>query len=370
MTTVTETAGTLRHRLADHLREIGALSSDRWHEAFAVVPREVFVPQFSARDVAGAPRTFHAGDEGYLEAVYRDASLVTQVDAHGTASSSSSQPSLMARMLEALRAEPGMTVLEVGAGTGYNAALLSHALGGGAVVSVDIDPDLVAAARQALKAAGYRPTLVCGNGADGHPERAPYDRLIATCGVPRVPRAWRAQVRPGGAMVVNVGLGLARLCVGEDGSAAGSFLDYSAFMPIRYAPTASAATADQVLRETAGGGDRVEARWPEGMSERAVVALRSLTMPGLREVTLSHALGDETVWLDRASWTRVRHRGDGRVTVVESGPRRLWAELVEVAERWAADGRRELTSYELLVDPDGAHWLRMAGAAGPGRRLA
>ncbi len=365
-TTATETAEPLRRQLADHLRDTGALVSDMWHSAFAEVPREEFVPQFTYRKADGSQSSCQAGDDGYLEAVYQDASLITQTDAQGTATSSSSQPSLMARMLEVLQVTSGMSVLEVGAGTGYNAALLAHALGDAAVVSVDIDPELVAGARQALEAAGYRPAVVCGNGAHGHPERAPYDRLIATFGVPRLPGAWLDQVRPGGVMVVNVGLGLARLHAGEDGGAAGRFLDYSAFMPIRSETGSVAATAGDVLQETSGGGDRHETWWPHGLEARPVVALRSLTMPGVREVTLHLDDGDEYVFLDRASgsWARARRRGDGQAVVVESGPRRLWGELVAVVDLWTSHGRPELTSYELAVTPDGRHTLTVAGSEG------
>jgi protein-L-isoaspartate(D-aspartate) O-methyltransferase len=79
---------------------------------------------------------------------------------------------------------PGQRVLEIGAGTGYNAALMAHIVGGsGEVVTVDIERDLVDAARDHLEAAGFgRVRVVLGDGGDGHPGGAPYDRIILTVG--------------------------------------------------------------------------------------------------------------------------------------------------------------------------------------------
>jgi len=137
------------------------LASPRVAAAFAEVPRERFIPDLLER-------------EG-LEAVYRDEAVVTKRDARGMPLSSSSQPAIMAKMLELLDLRPGQRVLEIGAGTGYNAALLSHIVGSaGQVTSVDVDPELARAARRALRDAGVRATVVSGDGRDGHHGRAPY----------------------------------------------------------------------------------------------------------------------------------------------------------------------------------------------------
>jgi protein-L-isoaspartate O-methyltransferase len=89
----------------------------------------------------------------------------------------------MARVLEDLELADGMRVLEVGTGTGYNAALLSHRLGAQHVHSVDIHPCLIAAARNRLANLGYHPRLAAVDGTAGWPDHAPYDRIIATCSV-------------------------------------------------------------------------------------------------------------------------------------------------------------------------------------------
>src|ERR1700733_1021847 len=138
------------------------------------------------------------------EAAYRDDAIVTKRDEAGQPISSSSQPAIMAIMLVQLDLAPGHRVLEIGAGTGYNAALMSYIVGpSGQVTSVDIDPELVQTAREHLARAGFGAvTVTCADGAGGDPGHAPYDRIIATVGVSDLAPAWRAQAVPRGRIVV------------------------------------------------------------------------------------------------------------------------------------------------------------------------
>jgi len=168
--------------------------------------------------VAGALRSVprHLFLPGVAPALaYRDEAIVTKRDPAGRPLSSSSQPALMAAMLAQLDLAPGQRVLEIGAGTGYNAALIRHIVGpSGLVVSIDIDQDLVEAARRQLAAAGYHDVVVlCRDGADGAAEYAPFDRLIVTVGVSDLSPAWPAQLGPAAAMVVPVEVGGPMLCV-------------------------------------------------------------------------------------------------------------------------------------------------------------
>ena len=107
----------------------------------------------------------------------------------------------MAAMLDALDVERDNRVLEIGTGSGYNAALLSEYLDSGNVSTIDIDTGLVALARDRLAAAGYHPTVAVADGLDGYPANAPYDRIMSTCQTWRLPDAWIRQVRPGGRIV-------------------------------------------------------------------------------------------------------------------------------------------------------------------------
>ena len=162
-------------------------------DAFLEVPRELFVPEYAA--------------EQGLAAVYRDESILTKRNPSGVALSSSSQPAIMALMLEQLQLEQGMKVLEVGAGTGYNAALLSVLVGRrGRVVSVDVDPEIARGARRGLRAGGYRASIVVGDGREGFSDWAPYDRIIITASSDSVPVAWFEQLKPNGLLEVPLRL--------------------------------------------------------------------------------------------------------------------------------------------------------------------
>ncbi|GIF50609.1 protein-L-isoaspartate(D-aspartate) O-methyltransferase [Asanoa ferruginea] len=189
----------LRERLVDVLRDDGGLTRDDVIQAFATVPRELFLADGFHLGEAGFLRP---GDDGFLAAAYRNDALVTKFD-DGRPVSSSSQPSLMALMIEALGVAPGMRVLEIGAGTGYNAALMAHI--GAAVTSVDVQPDVAARAAAALDRAGVTGARVrVGDGYLGEPSGAPYDRVIVTVGITGVSPHWLAQLVPGGLMLAPV----------------------------------------------------------------------------------------------------------------------------------------------------------------------
>jgi protein-L-isoaspartate(D-aspartate) O-methyltransferase len=168
------------------LERSGAVHSRSVRRAFQATPRELFVPEIVARD--GLP------------AIYRPAlALATAIDSRGMAISSSSAPIIMGLMLEALQLSPGQRVLEVGAGTGYNAALLKYLVGDeGRVTSIDIESSFARQARRALAQAGYSCRIVAGDGRDGWSQGAPYDRIMVTAASDTVPQAWRDQLVDGG----------------------------------------------------------------------------------------------------------------------------------------------------------------------------
>ncbi|WBO66299.1 methyltransferase domain-containing protein [Streptomyces camelliae] len=211
-----------------------------WREAFAAVPRHLFVPYYYVAGPRGYERRWGESPdprarERWVRGAYADAPLATRLR-DGELVSSSSQPSLMARMLVALRVEDGNRVLEVGAGTGWNAALLAHRLGADDLVTtIDLEPEITESARRHLEAAGHRPVVVVtGDGARGVPERAPFDRIIATCALPTVPRAWLAQCRPGARILTPLATGVLALTVRDPAHAEGRFLPTAAyFVPLR-----------------------------------------------------------------------------------------------------------------------------------------
>ena len=177
-------------RLIETLLADGSLKSPRVEAAFRSVLRDQFLP--------GTP----------LEEVYSTKAVVTHRSPDGMPTSSSSDPRIMARMLEQLDVQPGHHVLEIGAGTGYNAALLSHLSGeAGTVTTVDIDPILTAAAAENLRRAGIGGVeVVTGDGWAGAASDAPFDRIEATVGVWDLSPAWIDQLRQGGVLEVPLWL--------------------------------------------------------------------------------------------------------------------------------------------------------------------
>lgn len=179
-------AARLRNALVDKIRESGYARTPVVENALRTVPRHLFVPD--------AP----------LEDAYANTQVNVKYDTDGTSISCASQPGVVALMLDQLEAQPGERILELGAGTGYNAALLAHLVGEtGHVTTIDVDDDLVEGARAHLATAGFANVeALTRDGALGHAEGAPYDRIIATVGAHGVPHAWMQQLASGGRLVV------------------------------------------------------------------------------------------------------------------------------------------------------------------------
>jgi protein-L-isoaspartate(D-aspartate) O-methyltransferase len=188
---MTADTGSLRLALVEELCRRGLIRSPAVRDAFSRVPRERFVPEVV--------------EQRGLAAVYRDEALVTRHSPQGVAISSSSQPAIMAAMLESLDLAPGLRVLEIGAGTGYNAALLAEL--GGQVVALDVDAELADLARRRLADGGAGVEVAVGDGMEGWPQGAPYDRIIVTATPPSIPAVWRDQLREGGLLEVPMLLG-------------------------------------------------------------------------------------------------------------------------------------------------------------------
>lgn len=174
-----------RHALVDGLIAAGLIVQPAIERAFRRVPRHLFVPHEPA---------VHS---------YRDEAIPVKV-ADGRVQSSSSQPGAMATMLDMSAVAPGMRVLEVGAGTGYNAAVLADLVGPcGHVTSIDIQPDVIAQARRNLANAGCDPVeLRVGDGALGGHDGETFDRIMVSVGSWDVAPAWIAQIVADGRLVV------------------------------------------------------------------------------------------------------------------------------------------------------------------------
>jgi len=228
--------------LVDELEHAGRIRNRRIERAFRTVERHRFLRGFSRWDPATSrpvPVEFDPArpSENALGIIYSDQALGTRFR-DGLPSSSSSQPSVMADMLEALAPGPGMRVLEIGTGTGYNAALLAEIVGDeGSVVTQDIDPGIAAEATYALRAAGYGSVrVVARDGAEGVSEAAPFDRILVTVGCPDLSPRWQEQLTGEGRIVVpleHAGLHPLVTLAKHDEGLVGRFFAWSAFIPIR-----------------------------------------------------------------------------------------------------------------------------------------
>ena len=211
----------LRNALADRLCESRTVRTARIESALRAVPRHLFIPTVP------------------MDEAYADDPIYTKHDGSGASISAASQPSIVAMMLEQLQAKPGERVLEIGAGTGYNAALLARLVGdGGHVTTIDVDEDIVEGARSSLATAGVRNVrVILGDGALGHADDAPYDRIIAAVGAWDLPRAWLEQLAPGGRLVVPLRLrGSVSRSIAferEDGLWRSRMSSMCTFMPLR-----------------------------------------------------------------------------------------------------------------------------------------
>lgn len=323
--------------MSQELVSQGTLTDPAWCHAFTETPRHVFVPDWSREDA------------------YSQQSLVTQwrsADSMGNKrpTSSASAPAAVAVMLDRLDVHDGHRILEIGTGTGYNAALLCHRLGSANVYSIDIDPCLVDKARIALKSLGCDPTLAADDGYGGLPEGAPYDRILATCAVTHVPPEWIRQLADGGRIVApiagNSGKPLLVLDKTAPDEVTGRFdHDEVGFMSLRPDVDSPLGPGETTGLSAAGmaheGTTTIDPRCIHDATGDLVLFCQ-FHLPGLRKGYNANSND-----LDRSSATRlIVHtadamadvsftRGDdGRWPVVQRGPHRIWDTIESALELW------------------------------------
>jgi len=380
---MTATEGQLAHRqLVEYLAESGALSAE-WRPVFEAVPRAEFIPETVwVESDRGALLPLRRAEDPrrWLELAYADDAVITQVDdgqpaAEGTGrriSSSASMPTVVAQMLAHCAAQPGQRVLEIGTGTGYNAALLAQRLGAGNVVTIEIDPELAQTARHALKTAGYDAvTVVTGDGAQGYPPAAPFDEVLSTAAVQQVPYDWVEQTRPGGLVLTPWGTdyyngGLLALSVTEEHTAVGTIIDKASFMTLRqqrFTEPRLTLTAEDDAHAVCSFTDIHPAEIANGyIAFDACIAL-AIRVP---QCAMSYAPpeldadGEGILWLVDArsgSWARLHHHPDrdGPYHVLQSGSRNLWDEVHSSYHWWLDAGRPTADRWRFTITPEGQH---------------
>ncbi|MBI2247229.1 MAG: hypothetical protein HYY39_05180 [Armatimonadetes bacterium] len=264
------TAARLRERLVTYLRRSRAITSPRVEEAFRRVPRHAFLSGLS------------------LEDAYRDDAIVTRTSG-GLPSSSSSQPSMMAIMAEQLELEPGHRALEIGAGTGYNAALLRELVGlEGKIVTVEIQSDVAREARSNLERAGYPDVLVVsGDGGFGSLRGAPYDRIILTASSSDISPHWVEQLTEGGLLVMPFRFSTMCLCVALEKrgrTMSNRSVTWCGFMPLQGAYGADVTGADP--RVAMGDGLYISGPGSRGLSLKLLEELLAQTPRRVSELVI------------------------------------------------------------------------------------
>ncbi|WGP10094.1 ATP-grasp peptide maturase system methyltransferase [Streptomyces sp. SH5] len=375
------TSAHLRTVLADTLTGGGTLTDPAWREAAAAVPRELFLGSYFTQVPGSSPTRYlpvRQGEDGWLEGIYTDRTLITQLDGRvrpcdvtdssvtGDPTSSSTLPSLVLRMWQQLGVEAGQTVLEIGTGTGYSTALGAHRLGDDRLTSIEYDPVVGRAAASALKAAGYAPRLVVGDGLRGDPHASvnTYDRLIATCSVRYVPTAWLHQVKPGGKILVTLSgwsyaSGLALLTVTGPGTAAGRFLPgYTSFMIAR--PHDRPPRPALALLPGAERPSRIDpaviGTWTGGWVAQLAVPAAERMGAGAEQILWDVSTGSQA---------RTAPGPEGGWTVVQRGPVRLWDRVEAAIRLWQAAGEPHQEGFGVTVS-DARQRVWIGAEGGPG----
>jgi methyltransferase of ATP-grasp peptide maturase system len=364
--------------MAALLTKKGVLTSPWLRGAVETVPRELFLRPGVFLDEGRAWRPVTARDTDpreWLQLAYRVGTLTTQLDGHLTAdrtagpvegvpTSSSTDPATVVGMIESLDLSTEHRVLEIGTGTGYSTALMCHRVGEDNVTTVEVDPQVAARADAALEAAGCSTWTVTGDGLLGHPFRAPYDRVIATCAVRRIPYTWVRQTEPGGFVLCTVGswpwgAGLAKVAVGDDGTADGAIVGPSSFMQVR-AQALTPLAGDLSARTAYADGERRAFVSPFALEEWMPAFLAQLAAPGAQLVRATRSDGAPLRYLfdpARESFAEFSADGDSW-TVRQGGPVSLWDDVERGLIAWQEEGRPGIEAVRLRVT-DRAHvyWI-------------
>lgn len=354
----------------------------RWRPAVGAVPRHLFVPRWWIRngpDAGFGLATWELRDgaddpDAWIRAAYRDQTLITRVGSlhadlatpddrpAGLPTSSAIAPGMVVRMLRHARLTDDAYVLEVGAGTGYGAAVLCERSGYRQVTTIEPDEYLVKAAGERLAGVGLHPRVTHCDPYGPLPES--YDRIASMVAVRPVPASWLSALRPGGRLVTPIA-GTTLILTADktpDGGAAGrTERDRGAFVPADVDAPAVQPGQFAVVR-AADGEEITTGRYPVVDVTRAweLYSVLGIVAPGIQHEFAESPGGQRTAWMVHpdGSWARATGTGDEPPTVHQGGPRRLWGILDGIRLSWLRDGSLPVHGADATITPDGAIHLR------------
>ncbi len=339
------------------LEKRGCFTSKWIKEALFKVPRHLFIDQYfgmkDGKDVIEVDKD-HLSDE-QLKAIYSDRGLMIREPPNHSAAS---QPSLVLTMLEELKVEKGNRVLEIGTGSGWNAALLAFGVGDDRLVhSIDIQPDLIEAAKAHLSSAGFPGVqLMAGDGGQGWEEKTPLDRIIVTVGSPDIPPPWCEQLAEGGFLLIpfkmrGVGDPLLRLKK-QDRRLSGGFVGWSGFMTLQGAYWTDA--EDPLWPPWNPFIDKLLSEEPATISISEPISIDCLFLLYLRDVRFrilidyERKIGFKPTMFDRESESiYVFDFEEPAITV--HGDKRAVDRLVFGLEEWNRMGRPKITDFRVRL---------------------
>ncbi|MGI5262395.1 protein-L-isoaspartate O-methyltransferase family protein [Streptomyces angustmyceticus] len=358
-------AAAARVAMVARLEKSGDLGAGPVRDALLALPREVLMPQAYARrsapdevpprwdlldwrrpeDRGELLRLLHSGESVPVQ--HGGEPLLGRVPGPrrgGSMTAMSSAMGMTAGLLGVLDLRRGQRVLDIGTGAAVTAGVMCFVCGDAGVVTLDVNGHVGAAARARLAELGYRPAVVTGDGRAGCPDGAPFDRIFVSFAVPRVPPALLAQLAPGGRALMTVGTsspswpGLAVITK----TATGAVVAELRAVELGH----RGGVGFDRLFLSAGLRERI-ATGPGRWTQRSHVAPPADTERGFWLALDAHHPGlvrhfgadDLTIGAPECgSWMRARPVGQRRWEVTVDGPRDIWAELHDVADRWRAAG--------------------------------
>ena len=348
-----------------HARSLADLVThpgSRWYPVLVSTPRHEFVPAWWEWEDGGWVLR-----RGPVADVYSNQSLVTRVGTRhadqaadgdrpvGRPTSSSTMPSLLLTMYRHGQLDAGQSILDVGTGSGYGAALLARRYGAERITTVDIDPYLVAAASKRLAGLGLHPTALTVDATGPLPGQ--FDRIVSTVSVRSIPPSWLAALRPGGRLVTTITGTYMILAVtrGRDGLTGQVAWEPAAFMGTRTGPDYPA-DVDADLFEQDGEQISIGCYPVLNVAEAWELAtLFTLAVPGVRHAYRRGPDGQHTAVIVHpdGSWARATAVGAEPPIVHQTGPRRLWDELDAVRDQWLRYGAAPYLGACVRVDEEG-----------------